>query len=997
MPSSEQVQTLYGIPMRQQNLTLFKIKKNDLSKLRKKQIFWEEHSSERLPLSFDGVPFMILGREVRECCHGPDRHRAEKIKPTQTRNLGKVGAMTHHADKKVIDKIHCLVAEGVRDVAEMKRHIYSFSKTNFPLVPETSNRFYPSNKCLRNHMYSSLSLSQFSMEDQENLKQNIVKWRNEEPDDNFFFVPSPKDDEGEDFLFVCQTAWQRRLLSIYGNEICLMDATYGICKSEIALYFICVSTNIGYITVGCFILPSETIKNITRGLDVLKQWNPDWTPTFFMTDYDEKEIAAIEITFPDAVESLKESQHWQKNQRLRIWFEKQWLSASKRWVRYHRQSLTNVRVTTTNGLERQHYQLKQHYLKNYTAGTVTSLTTTVVKQYVEYNVKCLDSSRRYSEDLPRFLHNRPRLFLDHCTQRLPSAISMPVSNISVLPHQKFTVLSADSNATYLLDLSGSLPSCSCPDWKKNHLPCKHMLCILLKVPGSGWETLSEEFKNSPHLNIDMDLFSSVTRDKKQDGLMDSCCSDSPPTPKATTCQKHKVTVGVGSRCKVLASSLKSMLYLVQTASDYESIYADLMLLHSKVRALVPKESGLLRRPPRLGRKSNTCKHGLLKTRRKYRRTRLKKTTFVKGEKVPDVGCPRIVPQDTTVPIVVPDAKCLVYINPMGEPRSKCDKYRNRWTAFLRERSRRHIGQDALTHDGWEVQTVPHDKQTDGSSCGVYVIRFADLYLSGEEMDRCWTSQDIKKERLRLRLKLLSLGINAEVPLQDPSRLEVKQALDEFSESPREGLDMTARMNQTTNDVDLPDLEVPVAPVEWSSLESEQDQESIMEKHQRKGNLRQKRPKDVLSKKGQKRLQKIKEKNETLVQFLLSKEVKAYLLKIMQGKPASNLHTISTGMSQRARRAIKHSGFGPIDDDEQIDRVVEGYIGYIQELKLDTMKHIDYVFDVWVPEAIMMFYKKKGYSKAKAEEMFNKGVTRTKEEMEVIMHREFKSYRKYKPK
>ncbi|XP_052818197.1 uncharacterized protein LOC128244220 [Mya arenaria] len=331
-------------------------------------------------------------------------------------------------------------------------------------------------------------------------------------------------------------------------------------------------------------------------------------------------------------------------------------------------------------------------------------------------------------------------------------------------------------------------------------------------------------------------------------------------------------------------------------------------------------------------------------------------------------------------IVVPDAKCLVYINPMCEPRSKCDKYRNRWTAFLRERSRRHIGQDALTHDGWEVQTVPHDKQTDGSSCGVYVIRFADLYFSGEEMDRCWTSQDIKKERLRLQLKLLSLGINAEVPLQDPSRLEMKQALDEFSESPREGLDMTARMNQTTNDVDLPDLEVPVAPVEWSSLESEQDQESIMEKHQRKGNLRQKRPKDVFSKKGQKRLQKIKEKNETLVQFLLSKEVKAYLLKIMQGKQASNLHTISTGMSQRARRAIKHSGFGPIDDDEQIDRVVEGYIGNIQELKLDTMKHIDYVFDVWVPEAIMMFYKKKGYSKAKAEEMFNKGVTRTKEEM-----------------
>ncbi|WAR08357.1 hypothetical protein MAR_018315 [Mya arenaria] len=60
---------------------------------------------------------------------------------------------------------------------------------------------------------------------------------------------------------------------------------------------------------------------------------------------------------------------------------------------------------------------------------------------------------------------------------------------------------------------------------------------------------------------------------------------------------------------------------------------------------------------------------------------------------------------------------------------------------------------------------------------------------------------------------------------------------------------------------------------------------------------------------------MKEKNETIVQFLLSKEVKAYLLKIMQGKQASNLYTIFTGLSQRAKRAIKQSGCCPIDDDD----------------------------------------------------------------------------------
>ncbi|WAR27016.1 hypothetical protein MAR_012720 [Mya arenaria] len=56
--------------------------------------------------------------------------------------------------------------------------------------------------------------------------------------------------------------------------------------------------------VGSFIVPSESSYNIGRGLQVLKAWNPSWNPTYFMTDYDRKEINAIENTFPDAVQLL---------------------------------------------------------------------------------------------------------------------------------------------------------------------------------------------------------------------------------------------------------------------------------------------------------------------------------------------------------------------------------------------------------------------------------------------------------------------------------------------------------------------------------------------------------------------------------------------------------------------------------------------------------------------------------------------------------------------
>ncbi|XP_060562041.1 uncharacterized protein LOC132721701 isoform X4 [Ruditapes philippinarum] len=495
---------------------------------------------------------------------------------------------------------------------------------------------------------------------------------------------------------------------MYGSEICLLDATYCVCKFEVALFFICVCTNIGYVTVGCFLIPAETVNNICRGLRILKQWNKDWSPSFFMTDYDQKEITAIESTFPDcftylcnfhreqswerwlkssctgidrkdvlqkfrdianadseesfkiAVTSLKETHYWKDNEHMRVWFERQWLSVSKRWVLYHRQSLQNIRVTTTNGLERQHCELKQNYLKNYTSGTVTSLINTITnqflpdsfKRYIEGNVRCLDTSRMYSDAVPHFLRNRPKLFLDHCTKRLPSAIMIPLTDIAVLSGQKFKVSGSDGSQEYMLDLSDSLPKCSCPDWKRFHFPCKHMLSVLLKVEGCGWDDLSEEFTGSPFINVDKVVCSNTyistpASEQSSDGLNSS--SDNLETP--TISRRHVTNkslepnmVALGSKCKMIASSIHSMLHLIQNASDYEPVYCDLLSLHAKIRALVPKEAGLLKRHSRAGKKP--YKHGLLKPRRRYRKVSSKSLKSVRNVKKKSSERAKVVPIDS---------------------------------------------------------------------------------------------------------------------------------------------------------------------------------------------------------------------------------------------------------------------------------------------------------------------------------------------------------------
>ena len=77
-----------------------------------------------------------------------------------------------------------------------------------------------------------------------------------------------------------------------------MDATYKTTKYELALFFVAVKTNVGYTAVADFVLQSETAEQIAEALKILSSWNPKWQPPYFMIDYSEAEIEAIQGTFP---------------------------------------------------------------------------------------------------------------------------------------------------------------------------------------------------------------------------------------------------------------------------------------------------------------------------------------------------------------------------------------------------------------------------------------------------------------------------------------------------------------------------------------------------------------------------------------------------------------------------------------------------------------------------------------------------------------------------
>ena len=225
-------------------------------------------------------------------------------------------------DSVVIAKIHDLVKSGINNISQIQLNVSHYVMNDLfkdvnPPKP-CNRRFFPLKSDIRNHYNSCFRKLKLAKMDQEHLSKLIEQWKAAgDKEDKMFFRPyiagedtvvcnnNIDDDDMEapiihskqTLLFVHQFKWQQRLLQRYGQDICLLDATYKTSKYALPLFFLCVKTNIGYIVVASFVLQNETAEDIEEALQFLKLWNPHWNPTFFMTDKCEAEIKAIENCF----------------------------------------------------------------------------------------------------------------------------------------------------------------------------------------------------------------------------------------------------------------------------------------------------------------------------------------------------------------------------------------------------------------------------------------------------------------------------------------------------------------------------------------------------------------------------------------------------------------------------------------------------------------------------------------------------------------------------
>ena len=237
----------------------------------------------------------------------------------------------------VKEKLYAYVAVGITSTPMMRRLLRQFVNDDLSLkehvnINKLDRAYFPTSRDIRNYIHSALVAGQYSGLDEENLQKKVAEWKETDPSADFFLRlcteaeskckdstlqtatdrgftsnQSESDDEYDDigettsnqFLFIHQSAAQKRILSKYGN-IALLDATYKTTKYSLPLFLLVVRTNVGYMTVAEFICEVETGSAISEAMGIISQWNPDWSPSYWMVDYSEAEYQALKSTFPQA-------------------------------------------------------------------------------------------------------------------------------------------------------------------------------------------------------------------------------------------------------------------------------------------------------------------------------------------------------------------------------------------------------------------------------------------------------------------------------------------------------------------------------------------------------------------------------------------------------------------------------------------------------------------------------------------------------------------------
>lgn len=186
---------------------------------------------------------------------------------------------------------------------------------------------------------------------------------------------------------------------------------------------------------------------------------------------------------------------------------------TQRWARAYRDNQYHAAVETNNGTEAQNKALKYKYLPR-KAISLSHVVTVIIDQflpeqhrkYLFLNFQMDPTYRAYTTQVPGYLQGRPRNVILHCLAREEKARRTFTPNDVTDSDTDNGIFSVRGKAGYIhtvdFGMTTGKPSCTCHDWTRNNIPCKHFFLVFITQGGWGWKSLPKSYLESPYLSRD---------------------------------------------------------------------------------------------------------------------------------------------------------------------------------------------------------------------------------------------------------------------------------------------------------------------------------------------------------------------------------------------------------------------------------------------------------------------------------------------------------------
>ena len=238
-------------------------------------------------------------------------------------------------------------------------------------------------------------------------------------------------------------------------------------------------------------------------------------------------------------------------------------STMQRWARAYRDSSYHAAVDTNNGTEAQNKLLKYSYLPKRKKLSLSSIIVLLVqeflpdmhKKYLFENFKMTNNYRQYKDFVPNYLHDRPRSVIKHCLERKSNGQKYAKEDVSCIDNTNGTFQVKGTGNTHSINFGkDSLePSCTCKDWLKWKIPCKHFFAIFKFYPRWNWYALPSSYLSSEYLSSDACALSSslstmTSNDHLNEEISDELLMEIDENNTLDDIPRKKVQAHVGSIC-----------------------------------------------------------------------------------------------------------------------------------------------------------------------------------------------------------------------------------------------------------------------------------------------------------------------------------------------------------------------------------------------------------------------------------------------------------------